>query len=87
VTLEEMGIPTVSLLTEQFRGLGAATAKGKKMADLPVVVLPHLYDQKSPEAVREDIRERLPALLGALLEGQRAPAAERVADAAPLADA
>ncbi len=59
-------MPTVSLVTEQFQGLGAATAEGRKMPRLPIIVMPHGYDQWTEEAIREQIRAKLPAILAAL---------------------
>jgi hypothetical protein len=65
--VESLGIPSISLVTEQFRGLGTATAKGRRVADLPIMVVPHLYDQWPEEKIREDIRNRLPEILDALV--------------------
>ena len=59
-------MPTVSLVTQQFRGLGQATARGKKLPELPIVVLPHQYDQMAEPDIRADIRARIPDLLTAL---------------------
>ena len=64
--MEAQGVPTISLVTEHFEGLGLVTAKGQKMPDLPTIVLPHLYDLLSEEEVRQDIRQRVPEILAAL---------------------
>ena len=73
--VEELGVPTVSLVTAQFKGLARTTARGRKVPELPVVVLPDLYDQLSEEEIRADIRSRLPEILGAMT-GQPAPRAQ-----------
>ena len=59
-------MPTVGLVTEQFRGLGIATARGKKTPDLPMIVLPQLYDQLPEEEIRADARRRVQEVLAAL---------------------
>ena len=64
--MEELGIPSISFVTESFRGLGNATAKGKKMSDLPIVVLPKLYDQFPEDEIREDVRGHVPDVLDSL---------------------
>ena len=64
--MEPLGIPTLSFLTEQFKGLGQITAKSRSLPDLPIIVLPHLYDQLPEDDIREDIRRRLPDILAAL---------------------
>jgi hypothetical protein len=70
-------VPTVSLVTQQFRGLGQATARGKKLPELPIVVLPHQYDQMAEPEIRADIRARIPDLLSALTSApSHAPASE-----------
>lgn len=61
-----MGVPTVSFVSEDFRGLSNATAKGKRFPDLPIVVLPSLYGQLPEEEIRRDIRQRVPEVLAAL---------------------
>lgn len=65
--MEGLGTPSISLVTDQFRGLGAATAKGRRVSELPIMVLPHLYDQWPEEQIREDIRNRIPEILNALV--------------------
>lgn len=64
--MEELGVPTISYVTEPFEGLGLATAKGKKIPDLPIVVLSKGYDQRPEEEIRADVRQRAPEILAAL---------------------
>ena len=59
-------MPTISLVTEAFRGLSEATAKGKRMPELPTIVLPRLYDQLPEAEIRADVRSRVQDLLAAL---------------------
>lgn len=61
-----MGTPTVTLVTEPFRGLAGATSRGNKIPDLPTIVLPQAYDRLPEEAIRADIRLRLPDILAAV---------------------
>ncbi len=61
-----MGVPTISLVTEQFQGLGAAAAKGRRMPNLPITVMPHGYDQWDEQAIKDEARLRLPEIMAAL---------------------
>jgi len=56
----------VSFVTEPFRSLAGATAKGKRVPDLPIIVLPMGYDQRPEDEVRADVRQRVPQVLAAL---------------------
>jgi len=56
----------VGLVTEQFKGLAQATARGRRVPALPVLVLPRGYDELPEAEIRADARERLPALMDAL---------------------
>ncbi|MEE9285243.1 MAG: hypothetical protein V3V35_05885 [Dehalococcoidia bacterium] len=64
--MEELGVPTISFVTQPFQGLGLATAKGKRIPDLPIVVLDHLYDQRPEDEIRADVRQRMPEVLAVL---------------------
>ena len=66
--MEELGIPCVGLVTEQFKGLAQATARGRRVPELPVLVLPRGYDELSDAEIRADARARLSALMGALTQ-------------------
>ena len=66
--MEESGVPSVGIVTDQFSGLALATARGRKMPDLNIIVLPHKYDQLSEEEVRKDIRGRAAEIIAALTE-------------------
>ena len=66
--MEESGVPSVGIVTEQFSGLALATARGRKMPDLNIIVLPHKYDQLSEQEVREDIRGRAAEIIGTLTD-------------------
>lgn len=59
-------MPTISFVTEPFRSLSEATARGKRVPDLPIVVLPAGYDQRAEADVRSDVRQRAPQVLAAL---------------------
>ncbi|MBI3742926.1 MAG: hypothetical protein HY261_01385 [Chloroflexi bacterium] len=67
-------MPTISLVTEAFRGLSQATAKGKRMPELPVIVLPKLYDQLPEAEIRADVRDRVQDILSALRPKAASPA-------------
>ena len=36
-----------------------ATARGKRMPNLPIIVLPHRYDHLPEDDIREDVRNRV----------------------------
>lgn len=53
-------------MTQQFKGLAEATARGRRVPELPVLVLPRGFDELPEDEIRADARERLPALVSAL---------------------
>jgi hypothetical protein len=59
----------VGLVTEQFRGLAEATARGRKNPDLAILVLPAGYDELPEAEIRADAQHRLPELARALTSG------------------
>jgi hypothetical protein len=56
----------VGLVTEQFRGLAEATARGRKVPSLAILVLPAGYDELPEAEIRADARRRAPELVRAL---------------------
>lgn len=62
-------MPSVGLVTEQFRGLAEATARGRKNPDLALLVFPAGYDELPEAVIRTDARRRLPELVRALTGG------------------
>ncbi len=62
-----MGTPTVALITEQFRGLAEATARGLRVHDQPFIVLPSGYDEWAEEDIRADMASRLDEIAAALV--------------------
>ncbi len=62
-----MGTPAVGLVTEQFRGLAAAAARGLRVENQPLIVLPSGYDEWSEADIRADIASRLDHIVGALV--------------------
>ncbi len=68
--MESLGVPTVSFVTEPFQNLAETTAKGKRVPDLPLIVLPIGYDQREEADVRADVRQRAPEVLRALTKGK-----------------
>lgn len=59
----------MGLVTQQFRGLAEATARGRKNPDLAVLVFPAGYDELPEAEIRTDARRRLPELVRALTGG------------------
>jgi hypothetical protein len=59
----------VGLVTEQFRGLAAATARGRKNPDLAILVFPSGYDELPEAEIRADARRRIAELVRALTGG------------------
>ena len=62
-------MPSVGLVTEQFRGLAAATARGRKNPELAILVFPSGYDELPEAEIRADARRRVPELVRALTGG------------------
>ncbi|MDE0115903.1 MAG: hypothetical protein OXT07_04725 [bacterium] len=62
-----MGTPAVGLVTEQFRGLAEATARGLRVDNQPLIVLPSGYDEWSEDDIRADIASRLDDIVDALV--------------------
>ena len=59
----------MGLVTEQFRGLAEATARGRKNPELALLVFPAGYDELPEAEIRADARRRLPELVRALSGG------------------
>ena len=62
-----MGTPAVGLVTEQFQGLAEATARGLRVENQPLIVLPSSYDEWSEADIRADIASRLDDIVDALV--------------------
>jgi len=62
-------VPSVGLVTQQFRGLAEATARGRRNPGLAILVFPAGYDELPDAEIRADARRRLPELVRALTEG------------------
>jgi hypothetical protein len=56
----------VGLVTEQFRGLAEATARGRRNPALAILVLPAGYDELPEAEIRADARRRMPELVRTL---------------------
>ena len=56
-------------MTEQFRGLAEATARGRKNPSLSILVFPAGYDELPEAEIRADARRRVPELVRALTGG------------------
>ena len=65
--LELLGVPTVSLVTENFEALARASARARGADELPIVVLPADFDDWDETAVRAAVRDRLASITTRLL--------------------
>ncbi len=54
-------------MTEQFRGLAEATARGLRVGNQPLIVLPAGYDEWPEAEIRTDIASRMAAIVAALV--------------------
>jgi hypothetical protein len=75
VDFEELGVPTVPMVTKVFEHLARLTAKSRGHPDLPILVLPFPFDQLPEERIREIARqpEMLSTLVRGLLAGNDPP--------------
>ena len=64
VHLEQMGIPSVVIVTEPFATAAKVNARVQGMADLPMIVLPHDYLEEDEQRVRAKVAP----LVGDILE-------------------
>jgi hypothetical protein len=64
--LEERGVPTVSLITEDLLGVASRTAEGLGWPDLRVVTMPQYLDDLPDEGVRHLAEERFEEIVQAL---------------------
>ncbi len=55
------------MVTEQFRGLAEATARGLRVDDQPIIILPSGYDEWAEADIRADIASRLDDIVAALV--------------------
>ncbi|MCB0993538.1 MAG: hypothetical protein KDB21_00505 [Acidimicrobiales bacterium] len=64
--LEAAGVPSVSILTEQFLPMGRAAAANRGFDGLHFEVLPTGFDNWSVAEISAELAHRLPAIVGAL---------------------
>jgi hypothetical protein len=67
VELEIRGVPTVSVVTENFAPLARAAARARGADELPIVVLPADFDDWDDAAIRATVRTRLASITTRLL--------------------
>ena len=63
-------MPTVTLCTTPFAQLGRLTARGRRMPDLPIVVLPHPMAGRPADSVVELINAAADEIRAALTVGR-----------------
>ena len=66
VELERQGKPTVTIATDEFEGLARETGIAEGYPDLPMVVVPHFFEELSEEQVRLLADEKYPEVLASL---------------------
>ncbi|MEK7681295.1 MAG: hypothetical protein AAB369_00535 [Chloroflexota bacterium] len=64
--LEARGVPTVTLATQYFEALARITAKGKRLPDLPLTILPHPLNPLPDGQIREAVRKQAGRMVEAL---------------------
>jgi hypothetical protein len=64
VHLEQLGIPSVVIVTEPFATAAKVNARVQGMPDLPMIVVPHDYLEEDEHRVREKVAP----LIGDILE-------------------
>jgi hypothetical protein len=70
VGLEQLGIPTVTLVASYYEPLLRDTAAGEGMPDLRHVLLPYPIEGKDTEALRAIARAILPGVIAGLVREQ-----------------
>ena len=64
--LEAQGIPTVSVVTDEFEGLARETAVAEGRPGLGMVVVPHFFERLSEEAVTKLADDAYPVIVASL---------------------
>ena len=57
--MQNRGVPTVAIVTEQFVSLAKNSAKALGYPDLPIVVVPHPFETLPRERIRQIAEEKL----------------------------
>ncbi len=66
IELEEKGIPTVSVVTDEFNGLAKATAAAEGWPGLKMVVVPHFFEELKEDAIVKLADAAYPKMVDAL---------------------
>lgn len=70
VELEEQGIPTVSIITNEFSGLARAVAAARGYPSLNIVVVPHFFESLSDEAAAAVADESFGQVMGRIVQAR-----------------
>lgn len=57
--MQNRGVPTVAIVTEQFVSLAKNSAKALGYPDLPIVVVPHPFETLPRERIHQIAEEKL----------------------------
>lgn len=61
--VQKRGVPTVSVVTEQFVSLAKNSAKAMGYPDLPMIVVPHPFETLPREQIRQLAEEKVEELV------------------------
>ena len=67
--LEKLGVPTVTIVTEEFAGLAREIAVAEGFPSLKMLTVPHFFEELSEETVIELANDLYPAIVNGLTEG------------------
>lgn len=62
--MQKRGVPTVTLVTEQFVSLARAAAKSLGYPDIPLVVVPHPFETMPRDQVRALAEQKYDEIVG-----------------------
>lgn len=66
IHVEKAGLPSATILTDNFRTTGLTMARLWAAEDYPVIYTPHPISQLSPEETRARAKELAPAIVAVL---------------------
>ncbi|MEK7682400.1 MAG: hypothetical protein AAB502_04985 [Chloroflexota bacterium] len=61
--MQNRGVPTVAIVTEQFVSLAKNSAKALGYPDLPIVVVPHPFETLPRERIRQIAEEKVEEII------------------------
>lgn len=70
--MQKHGVPTSSIVTEQFVSLAKTAATGLGYPDLPMTIVPHPFETLPADRVKQLAEEKADAIVAQLMRPQEA---------------